>query len=684
MATNVAIVFTGRDLNTKSLVRGLKRDFADLKDSGERLNRTLGAIGAGLSAAGIVAYGRSLTGTLATLDDVAEMTGETVENLSILNAEARISGTEFNQVAQFANRLAKGLSDADDETKGAGKALAALGIDARGANGELKNTPQLMREIAQALQRFQEGPGKQAILQALGGRGGAELIPFFNDLARTSELTARATAEQAAAAEATERAFRRLKLEADTTATALLSDALPAIEGMARGLGDVVAAGRQLEGESKIARWAEQAAIAAAVLIDALGALPRMARAISGSFEVVYRDVQLLDRAAQIFFKPLSAEARGEFETALEERNRTLAEANERYADLWSYNGRAVEEAVRRNIEAVRRANQAVADLRENADPRDLRLMRRERLEFSTDDDKAKKINDGKQLIEQLVRESQELRNISAEERVLEDLRSGRYRLTQLEKERVGVLLEQNVALRAQRAEIEAAAKADLARLHAQQEADLASEAEFERIKAQVLDFTGQTDAARKRRQAEVLEFLIETGQVSQQEAERAVKAIAGIGNELDKTRSIAEELGLTFQSAFEDAIVSGEGFRGLLQAIGRDIARIFLRKAITEPAGAFLVDLFKSGLPAFDAGTPYVPRDMLAVVHRGEAIIPARENSGGRRAGAPVVNIVQNFRFGDDVPSGSRARELAAAIERRTMLGVYEAQRRGGALAVA
>ncbi|MEW5880130.1 MAG: hypothetical protein AB1761_06750, partial [Pseudomonadota bacterium] len=599
MATNVAIVFTGRDLNTKSLVRGLKRDFADLKDSGDRLNRTLGAIGAGLSVAGIVAYGRSLTGMLATLDDVAEMTGETVENLSILNAEARISGTEFNQVAQFANRLAKGLSDADDETKGAGKALAALGIDARGANGELKNTPQLMREIAQALQRFQDGPGKQAILQALGGRGAAELIPFFNELARTSELTARATAEQAAAAEATERAFRRLKLEADTTATALLSDALPALEGLARGLADIVREDEKLSRGSGAASWMEQLIVSGATAAEALTVLFLY---VESTFVGVGREIAAI--AAQ-----LTALAQLDFKGFVTIRDAVRADADIAMAELEKDVQRALSlsDRLKQNIDAARIGNQALRDLYRNADPRDLRLMRRERLEFRADDDKAKKINDGKQLIEQLVRESQELRNISAEERVLEDLRSGRYTLTLREKERVGVLLEQNIALRAQRVEIEAAAKADLARLQAEQDAQQASDAEFERVKAQVLDFTGQTDAARKRRQAEVLEFLIETGQVSQQEAERAVKAIAGIGNELDETRSIAEELGLTFQSAFEDAIVSGEGFRGLLQAIGRDILRIFVRKAITEPAGAFLVDLFKSGLPAFDTGTPYV-----------------------------------------------------------------------------
>jgi hypothetical protein len=39
--------------------------------SGQRVNQALAAIGAGLSIGGIAAYTRSITGALATLDDMA-------------------------------------------------------------------------------------------------------------------------------------------------------------------------------------------------------------------------------------------------------------------------------------------------------------------------------------------------------------------------------------------------------------------------------------------------------------------------------------------------------------------------------------------------------------------------------------------------------------------------------------
>lgn len=45
--------------------------------------------------------------------------------------------------------------------------------------------------------------------------------------------------------------------------------------------------------------------------------------------------------------------------------------------------------------------------------------------------------------------------------------------------------------------------------------------------------------------------------------------------------------------------------------------------------------------IPQFATGTPYVPQDMLAIVHKGEAIIPAAQNNGG--SGGLTVYLVNN-----------------------------------------
>jgi len=120
-----------------------------------------------------------------------------------------------------------------------------------------------------------------------------------------------------------------------------------------------------------------------------------------------------------------------------------------------------------------------------------------------------------------------------------------------------------------------------------------------------------------------------------------------------------AKELGFTFSSAFEDAIVSGKRFSDVLKGLAQDIERILIRRTITEPlgnavsdfalntGGSFLSNLFSGfSLPSFGSGTNFVPRDMIAQVHRGEAIVPAfdvNKLSGGGGGGGVAVIINNN-----------------------------------------
>lgn len=92
----------------------------------------------------------------------------------------------------------------------------------------------------------------------------------------------------------------------------------------------------------------------------------------------------------------------------------------------------------------------------------------------------------------------------------------------------------------------------------------------------------------------DLLNQALEAGSVSQAQYSEAVKKLFDGGNEkIKEQKSMAEELGLTFSSAFEDAIVKGEEFSEVLQGIGEDILRILVRKNITEPLANSFGSLF-------------------------------------------------------------------------------------------
>lgn len=146
----------------------------------------------------------------------------------------------------------------------------------------------------------------------------------------------------------------------------------------------------------------------------------------------------------------------------------------------------------------------------------------------------------------------------------------------------------------------------------------------------------------------------------------------------------VARDLGLTFESAFEEAVVGGKKLSDVLRGLAQDVLRVFARKTVTEPianaASSLFSGLIKDLLPKFDVGTPYVPQDMVAMVHKGEAIVPAAQNKPGALGG---ITVVQNNSFGAGV---SRA-EIAPMLEqvrRAAIDGVAEACQRGGVYAAA
>jgi hypothetical protein len=131
------------------------------------------------------------------------------------------------------------------------------------------------------------------------------------------------------------------------------------------------------------------------------------------------------------------------------------------------------------------------------------------------------------------------------------------------------------------------------------------------------------------------------------------------VGKQTKKSTEWARDLGVTFTSAFEDAVAGGKGLSEILKGLEQDIVRIITRKLVTEPLGNAVTDMVKGAGGAsgiFDSvgkffsgligggtglaeGTDFVPRDGLALLHKGEAVVPAKEN-GGRRDSPLVINF--------------------------------------------
>jgi hypothetical protein len=137
----------------------------------------------------------------------------------------------------------------------------------------------------------------------------------------------------------------------------------------------------------------------------------------------------------------------------------------------------------------------------------------------------------------------------------------------------------------------------------------------------------------------------------------------------LKEQGSLAKDLGMTFSSAFEDAVIGGKKFSDVLKGIGQDILRIVMRKNVTQPLADAIGKFDFSSLFANASGGVYaspslsaysgsvVDRPTLFPFARGmglmgeagpEAILPLKRGADGKlgvtagsAAPAVAVNVI-------------------------------------------
>ena len=183
-----------------------------------------------------------------------------------------------------------------------------------------------------------------------------------------------------------------------------------------------------------------------------------------------------------------------------------------------------------------------------------------------------------------------------------------------------------------------------------------------------------------------------------------------------ERTSNTARELGLTFSSAFEDAIIKGERFVIVLSGLATDIARVILRRLVTDPLAnaasgilgnidfgrlfnfgsnatttAPIIPVTSTPIPFARGGVVTSPttfpiaggRTCLMGEAGPEAIMPLARDSAGRlgvRGGAPSVTVVNNIDArGADPASEARIFAAIRASAEQTRASVFDAIRRGG-----
>jgi len=245
-----------------------------------------GALAAGFSVRWIGGLVKGSIDAAANLKGLSEQTGVAAGALAKLDIAARISGVGIDTIAQSMNRLAKGMSGVDEDSKGIPKALKAIGLNFSEFK-ELDPDAQMLA-IAKAFGGFEDGAGKSAVAMTLFGKEGAKLIPFFKDLIENQALSAGRTAEMIEAADAFSKNVERLKIVGGDLLAQTLAPMIPILDDLskmmldaAQNTGKLEEASRGLSGSSEIETWADKTVRYLAFVINAGDGVTRVFNAVA-------------------------------------------------------------------------------------------------------------------------------------------------------------------------------------------------------------------------------------------------------------------------------------------------------------------------------------------------------------------------------------------------------------------
>lgn len=222
MATQAKIVLSAEDRASR-VIGQVRAEMGRASASATALASSAGLISPAFAAlagaAGLVAFVKSVVDAADALNDVADVTGASVEALSSLERVAKLNGGTLDTVTGTLVKFNQALAAAADPKSDAAKVFTALGLSVK----ELiaADPADALQRTAIALQGFATDGNKARIIQELFGKSIREAAPFLKDLAEAGKLQATTTREQAEAAEKFNKVLYALRVNAEEAGKAL-------------------------------------------------------------------------------------------------------------------------------------------------------------------------------------------------------------------------------------------------------------------------------------------------------------------------------------------------------------------------------------------------------------------------------------------------------------------------------
>lgn len=635
-----------------------KRMAAAFSGVGDTLKTAFAGIAAGASIQWLSGFVTDALDAQDALVDLNKSTGISIDLLAGLKGAASSAGTDLEGVASAVNKLSINIAKAPEK-------FAEIGINAKDPLEALKQLADVFAAIEDPQQRAAvaaEAVGKSwaslAPLLSDGGDALGEVIGKFQEASGVTEESARA------AADLNDR-LDLLKSSITAIGTAAATSLIPILDAIAPALTDSAkAATKASAGFSPLAETMR-------ALIVVGGNVAFVLRGVGTEIGGMAAQIAALGRLDFQAFSNIGAAMREDADKSrksFDAWERSIMTAGQTFND-YSNEGRG------RGVTPDKPAGPTAAAIKKFIGP--------DGAGKSGGGKTAKAVDDGARLVAQLQDQARAVQNLTAVERLESQIADGKYKkVSAANLEQARGLAATIDAMKRSREEAKSA-----------QDAFMATRSE-----AAALFVAVRTPAEELEARIARLNELLESGAISMETfgraAQEAGKAFQLIKPALTEIDQFAVEAARNIQDAFAEFLFDPfkNGTEGMLKSFG-DMIRRMIANAVAadlakrlfgdfgkgEGVGGLLGDglkwaagLLRGALPSFDVGTDYVPRDMVAQIHKGERIVPAANNRPGA-LGGHSVSVVINMGGGGSPAEVRRAGGAAA----REVLGVLSSARR-------
>lgn len=532
-----------------------------MRSAAQLASKALAGLGVGLSVAGLAGFVRQGIELADSMGKAAQRAGVTTEAFTQLNYAAELADVSTSTLETSLGILGRNAAEAARGSETSAKAFERIGVAVTNADGSLRDVDQIFLDVADSLAKLPTGAQQTASAMDLLGRGGRQLLPVLTEGragleafgAEARRLGIVISSDTAAAADAFGDQLDKMKIAARGLAITVGTDLLPAMTFVV----------------DKTREAYEQYGALFSILV-AIGAV-----AASPFLEFGKSADELKEKAANL---------RKEIATLQEEID---------------------------NVGSGRGAATALPAKRQQLQEYQAELARTIRAQLALiKDDKPKS---GKPAA-------------IVDEKAAEAARKAAERLAEAESSYVAglekriALQQDSTELAAVLADIESGAAKEFSTATQERIRQLAAEYDLLQDTAEVREYLAGIERQRRQEAARAgsqaagdRQRLIESlrtpeeayaaevrsllalnldDDTLQRGIAKAVDGLEAARKKAEDTKTTFADLGATFSSAFEDAIFAGKQLSDVLAGLGQDLARLLLRKTVTDP----LADFFDKG----------------------------------------------------------------------------------------